>query len=1012
LVVEAGPVPHIRAALERLAARAALLAGLRAGAGLVGGACAGLLLASGIASAGGPPLLAAGVGITALIVAGGVGLVAPLLPAWRARGDLLVHARLVEALRPELDQRLVTVAGRLIQPRGAGGAGSDALLQRAARRADDVLRDLPAARVYPLDSLRLPGLIAAGAVLLTVLAALFAPVGPVEALAMAVAPGGAPVEGAGPVDPNVRAVVGDIELRYVFPAHTGNPPVTVKNSDGTIHAPVGTVVEVRARTLERYDSAALELDGQVLGPADLVAGRELLATLTVERAGTWRFALAQGEARVLSPDYKVEVDEDAAPVVALERPPGPTPAADAPLGVAFSVQDDFGVTKLAVEIEDEQGNLREVPLRELLDQPREVQGVLGLSPRQLGLPIGQRSKLRIVAYDNDVGGGNKKGASATLEITPLGPRGQGERLEAYLQKLRDALVDVLAAHLLDPSPPAAEASAAMRWAEGAQGRLDEVARLRAAQWGDEGAGTLDGPLLDEVFTDAGRLYRFVLTTWEPGSGRSITPADTAQVSALQADLVLALEQAIYVIDAALRAVALQELSEAADNVAAEARELAAVADKAEIGELLARLDQLTRMLDALNKAAAALSDADLKEFVNSRTGEASQLMDQIRAALEEGRVEDARELMKQLAEQLQQMSESLGDRMASQQQDADELKDALKKTLEGMEKLEADQRALAEQLRKKREDLGDEVGEEVAAWAKIDKALRELLSQADALEAAVGDGRGYRIDVLRRAERAIGESRAVEAPVRGRDPVGALDRTLGATPLTEAARRLIGAEAARSRAPGEPSPAALPAAQAAAAGAVAQLRLLRELLEPMAQEGESESPEVQEAARELSARQSELAERREQLEGELRRVERALPTAQGKATAEMERAGESMERAEDALSQGEAMKAEGNQGAAADQVKAAREALQQALQQQQQQQQAQREMRGQQQQDQPNGKEEGDSSAGQDQLLIPPPEAFRTPEAYRRALLEGMSGDVPEEYEALKQRYFEELVRQ
>ena len=69
-------------------------------------------------------------------------------------------------------------------------------------------------------------------------------------------------------------------------------------------------------------------------------------------------------------------------------------------------------------------------------------------------------------------------------------------------------------------------------------------------------------------------------------------------------------------------------------------------------------------------------------------------------------------------------------------------------------------------------------------------------------------------------------------------------------------------------------------------------------------------------------------------------------------------------------------------------------------------------MRGQQQQEQPNGKDEGESSAGPDQLLIPPPEAFRTPEAYRRALLEGMSGDVPEEYEALKQRYFEELVRQ
>ena len=39
-------------------------------------------------------------------------------------------------------------------------------------------------------------------------------------------------------------------------------------------------------------------------------------------------------------------------------------------------------------------------------------------------------------------------------------------------------------------------------------------------------------------------------------------------------------------------------------------------------------------------------------------------------------------------------------------------------------------------------------------------------------------------------------------------------------------------------------------------------------------------------------------------------------------------------------------------------------------------------------------------------------EEFRTPEEYRRALLEGMEGDVPEEYRALKKRYYEELVLQ
>ena len=35
-----------------------------------------------------------------------------------------------------------------------------------------------------------------------------------------------------------------------------------------------------------------------------------------------------------------------------------------------------------------------------------------------------------------------------------------------------------------------------------------------------------------------------------------------------------------------------------------------------------------------------------------------------------------------------------------------------------------------------------------------------------------------------------------------------------------------------------------------------------------------------------------------------------------------------------------------------------------------------------------------------------------TPEAYRRALLEGMEGEVPSEYRALKKRYYEELVNQ
>ena len=1007
-----GPMQEIQAALSRLDARARGLALARGLAGAVAGLCAGLLLASVLASAGAPALVASLLGWISLAGLAALALVLWAVPAWRRRGDLLHQARTVEGIRPELEERLTTVVGRaLVGARPAGA--SPALLARAARTAYGTLAALPPEEVYPSRSLRPVSAAAAGAVLLTLLAAWWMPVGPVEALAVGLR---GPADGAAvapAVDPSVRAVVGDIVLRYIFPAHTGNPPVEVRNSDGGIHAPVGTVVEIRARTLDRYDDAVLEIDGATAEPASLVAGRDVSASLTVAAEGTWRFAFTLGDAVVLSPDYRIEVDEDAAPVVALERPPGRTPSADAPLGVSYAIQDDFGITKVVLEIEDEAGNVREVVLREPLDAPRELQGTLRMSPRELGLPVGQRSKLRVVATDNDVGAGNKRGASATLEVVPLGPKGQGARLEAHFRRLRDALVLALADFLVDPSPPAGEAVGMVRWAEVAQRRLDAVVALQRAQWGDEPSDSLDGPLLTKVFDDSGRLFRFVITTWEPGSGRRVTEGDIAELQALQAELVLSLEQAVYLIDSALRGVAMQQLIEKAEDVAAEAKALAAAADTSEVSELLARLDKLDRLLQELSKAADSLSDADLKEFVNSRTNESAQLMEQIRAALEEGRVEEARELMKQLAEQLQQMAESLGDRMASGQQDAGELKEALQKTMDELEALENDQRALADELNRSREELGEDVQDQLDAWKKVEEALRALQGSSGALLAALGDGRGWRVDTLRRVERAVELAGAIEGPVRGRDPEAALDSVFSASPLMQAARRLIAAEGQRQRAPGEATPPMRAQAGAAADQSAGHLETLRSLLEPLVRRGQTDAPEVQEAARRLSAQQSELERRQQTLEKELQRVERALPTGQGKATAEMQAAGEAMERAEGALESGEAMQAEGNQVAAADHIRNARERLSEAMQQQQQQQQAQAEMQGQrQEEDGEGGKGDGESAVGRQQLVIPPPEDFRTPEAYRRALLEGMSGDVPEEYEALKRRYFEELVHQ
>ena len=58
------------------------------------------------------------------------------------------------------------------------------------------------------------------------------------------------------------------------------------------------------------------------------------------------------------------------------------------------------------------------------------------------------------------------------------------------------------------------------------------------------------------------------------------------------------------------------------------------------------------------------------------------------------------------------------------------------------------------------------------------------------------------------------------------------------------------------------------------------------------------------------------------------------------------------------------------------------------------------------------GESTGESSDSMSSVELNPLEKEVSPEEYRKMLLEGMQGDVPDEYQALKKKYYEELVAQ
>jgi hypothetical protein len=1024
----AEPLSRIHDSLDAFAGRARRLLVARALLQLAAAVVSGLVLLAGLYSSG----VARDIGllISALVCAAAcVGAVSwPLLTRWRAAGLRATQAQRVEAARPVLRGALVTAVDRgalLAMGEGAKpapGGVSRVLLARAAGRAADTLETVAGPEVAPAGPAWRTGGGFGVVVLVALLAGWLLPVGPFDALGVAAggSAAGVRLDASDSVVAEEVAVVGDITLRYIFPDYTGIQPVEVPNSDGTIHAPPGSRVEIAARTHDTYDAAAIQVDAAPAIDTPLEGGRNLSGAIEVTGAGTWRFVLFRGNEIVYSPSYVIDVEDDAPPVVALEGTLPSTVAIDRPLGIAWSVQDDYGIKKVVLEVTRADGTVQERVLREPLDASARLQGGVRLSPKRLGIPAGETVTLRVVAYDNDLMGGSKQGASPEVTVKVLGSRGKGRRLQVLVEQIRDLMLDALADHLVEAVPPARSDVGMTNWVSVARERLTPLQELASREWGEVGGSGPHADLVQEVLADGARLYRFTLTTWEPGSGRRITEGDLSAFAKMHGEQIESLERAVYVLDLMLQQAAMGDLAQQLASLAADASALAADAGDLEASELLARLDRLDRMLQQMAAQAKRLDDGSLKEFVNSRTSEAINMVEEIRKAIAEGRLDEARKMLEDLAETLQQSAENINDNLAKRQQGEDELGQEFDAAMSALAELEKQQTELAEEMAKQREEHGGAVDEVVAMWGELDVLAERARDGSRAAVGGAGDGRGWRVDSIRWLEKLDQGTAGIQDEIRARDATRALNEIERVRRSLNMSQRLLQIELDRPRPEEQPIPAGGAVAAQSVGDVALTLDRMIELLEDLEQRNAKEPPAVQQAAREMASRQGELREAQKKVQGDVERVERAMPTADGQAAEAMKGAGEAMQRAQRALKKGRGMAGEGHQADAARQLQETQNRLRRAMQDFKQMQRSAQQMQGEGQPKGPGGGDgeggeddgEQESESGQAQFELPLPETFQTPEEYRRALLEGMESDVPDEYDDFKRRYYEELIRQ
>jgi hypothetical protein len=954
-----------------------------------------------------------------LVLLGGAGswaaVVVPLLLRWRQTGDALRQARLAEADNPELRGRLVTAVERT---GGPTEGESELMLGLLARRAVAELPNTRPSRIH--RGIRQVVVAAASTVLLLlpVVMSLFAG-GPFE-VARWWAEGfdaQAAVAALEREDAAAEAQVGDLVIRYTYPDYTGLESRVVENSTGDAQGPPGTRVEVTARSAERIDAAGLvaydeRLDAQVTD-ARMVTGSFTIGTADgTYRLVTWRGGDGEetraDEARQESRDFQITANEDLAPEVMLDTEKEELQlAVDEDFQLIWRARDDYGIQSVAIQVD---GARVGSPVYRMEERRAEVYGDDWRTPAALGLAPGDEVELTVAAWDNDTFSGSKMGSSRPVRLVVLGPRGLEQRSDQQLENIVSAMLSVLADHLEEPFPIGSTNKDFAAWGEALAKRYQPLNDIVDSEWSRLPEESVERTVLADAIDAGGELVRYTAVAFDPRSNEMAQPAAVSDTEEYRDDAISSLENGILALDRMLRNRALREVVETTEKMEEIGRELEELMsqDDPDALAMLAKLEQLEAMMQQLAEQSAKLSEGGLKEFVNARSNEMKDLMSEIRKAIQEGRMDDAKKMMERLAQQLQQMAEGVRDTMERQQGESSDAMQQAEDLKAELEQLEQEQRDLQEQVEQLREEADQDQAEEAnAIWEEIQAEATalsgELSTYHDALEPALRSfteqqrAEAARLQAARLLEAAMAQDlRGSRTGHRSTSiSVDSMYRALQSAKMSGGARRGPGRKALDSM--------------------YAHLDRIQELLDQLEQQPPSSA--TQQQTQQLEQQQQQLQERLQEARQKAEQLSQQFEVQPEKMGESLEQADQRMDDARQDLKNGQPMPAEGSQGAAAERIREARESLEKAMEQAQQMQQQMQPRQGQQQRrdgnEQSRGEESGkDNDNRPNEIEIPGAEDFQTPEEYRRALLEGMEGEVPEEYRQMKKRYFEELVRQ
>ncbi|MFH1260244.1 MAG: DUF4175 family protein [Elusimicrobiota bacterium] len=464
--------------------------------------------------------------------------------------------------------------------------------------------------------------------------------------------------------------VGDIYLKYIFPAYTNLPAQVIERSNGDIQALLGTRILIEAAANHNLRKAVLSLsDGQQI--VLKIIGNKVRGEFTLLTKGEYWIDL-EDENKIANPEpphHLLEPTGDQLPEINLLSPGEDLVVSEkAALPITYSIGDDFGVTKVELiyrTIKEEKSALIKEfnpPLSGSLDDYKWDLSVLALSP-------GEKLSYYLQVWDNDTVGGPKTARTPALSLEVFSYENEHAYIEQDLKNLQEKLFALLEKQTTVKQALEKTGDTSLAWAAEEQ---KEIKKRTEAITGDL-AKTLSRMKSDPLSTQktvweyqgikdnlAGLISREMSEAIENFQNQQAASGKESQkqiIKELERISLLAedINQYQKMEDIFNK---LRDLMDKQNSFQQELENLKDLADQKKLDKMIKALDELSKQMEQLNKLLSQFPQELPEEFVNQpavkevNLGEMSDLLEQIKSAIAKGDIKQAMELLKKLSEQL------------------------------------------------------------------------------------------------------------------------------------------------------------------------------------------------------------------------------------------------------------------------------------------------------------------------------------------------------------------------